>query len=218
MNALVGRLAVVLVLIGGAVLPAAGAPPARLHAQRVPGDGTIDESETAMSQTEQEVLAAVNDYRRQRNLAPLETSPVLTRAAVWKATALARGAPWAHEDPDRTFEERLLDCGYDFTASGNRVGEVVGGVDGPPPRDEVGQVLAQWRSSPVHDEQLLAEAFQFIGIARARVGNTTAWVADFGKLPDARAARTQAPAGGAGGSEGEAATPRAEQPGGESVP
>lgn len=149
---------------------------------RVPPATALDcltwRGDAAPDAEEQAALEAINDLRQRNGVAPLALSPALTRAARWKAEALAAGAPFTHADAQGDWERRLADCGYhDRGAAGENL--ALGVMTGA-------AVVRQWESSPPHRANLLDASFRVIGIARARGGEWGwYWAANFGAAPDA---------------------------------
>jgi hypothetical protein len=128
------RLAAFVAVAGivAAGLTTAGTP-TPVHGQRAPGDCTVDESQTPFDDIEQQLLALLNQYRSDNGAPTLAPSQLLTRAAVWKSAARAAGGPETHDDPDRHFDERFNDCGYDFNAAkSENLAKITGDV--PPTR------------------------------------------------------------------------------------
>ena len=200
MITLLHRFAIGAVLFGAAVALGGPLGVSPALAQRLPGDCTIDDAELELSQIEQDMLKVINAYRAEKGLQAVEVSKPLTKAAVWKASAGANGAPWAHDDPDRTWDLRIGDCGYAYDAPSNMVGENLADFEGSvPAADEAKLILEAWKASPVHHEVLTDGVYRHIGIARVRKGNATYWTTDFAKFSDAEAAEAMASRSAAGG-------------------
>ncbi|MBI2762039.1 MAG: CAP domain-containing protein [Chloroflexi bacterium] len=142
----------------------------------------IEQSESDIDAIEQELVAELNAYRTERGLGTVEVSPLLTRAAVWKSTARAAGAPETHDDPGRPWDVRLNECGYDFEAA---KGENLARLDGAVPAEiEAREIVKAWKASPTHDAVMTDPVFRTIGVARIRTARTSFWTADFGSLTD----------------------------------
>lgn len=129
---------------------------------------------------EQQMLDALNTYRRQLNLPTLQIAPTLVRIARWKAEQLASGHPQSvsfadHDDPDRSWEQRFLDCGYPTSASfDENLGETNGTVD---------DLMAAWKASPTHDANMRDPNALYAGIARADAGSgNVVWAVAFGSV------------------------------------
>ncbi|MCH8993766.1 MAG: CAP domain-containing protein [Chloroflexi bacterium] len=131
---------------------------------------------------ERALLTLLNDYRADRGLSTLVMSETLNRAAAWKAQHMASNGYLEHDDLglDRTFDDRLRDCGYGFNtrkaeniAAGNETGAAT---------------FAQWREDAAHDAIMLDPAFHAIGIGRAFDGASLFgwyWTTEFGGVVDA---------------------------------
>src|SRR5689334_13484732 len=88
------------------------------------GDCVQDDAWPAVRQDyADQVVALVNAHRATLGLAPLQVSPTLTAAAVWKVRHMAFYKYFTHDDPAppvaRTWRERLQACGY----AGDGMGE-----------------------------------------------------------------------------------------------
>jgi uncharacterized protein YkwD len=138
----------------------------------------VPDADSPLNPSEETVLALINGYRVELGLPALQLSATLQRAARWKATALATGGPREltladHDDPFRTWDQRILDCGYPAWAD---FGENLGGTDASPEL-----LLQAWKDSPTHDANLRDPRWTHIGIATATTADGfTLWVADFG--------------------------------------
>ncbi len=142
---------------------------------------TVDETELALNDAEQQMLTVINNYRTQHGQGTLEVSTTLTKAALWKSAARANGAPENHDDEDRTWDQRLVHCGYNEFAL---MGENMGRVGGAPP-NEIEGLLDAWKSSVIHNDVLLTDGFRAIGLARVVGGDGVAyWTTVFGSMTD----------------------------------
>jgi uncharacterized protein YkwD len=159
----------------GALLPL----PAAVTAQ--PVDCEVADADIALRPVEEEMLALVNGYRLELNLPPLLVSPTLERAARWKAGALAAGGPRDltladHDDPYRTWDRRILDCGYPDDAD---FAENLGASN-----DTLARQYQAWRYSPAHDANMSDPRWSYAGIAAASTPDGFAfWVTTFGTVP-----------------------------------
>ena len=107
---------------------------------------------------------AVNRYREEQGLTPVQFSPVLLRVARWKVMTLAGDGsrPTSFDDRNgtfRTWKQRFLDCGYpdsDQFADGNAPWEMF--LDG-------------WKGSPVHNGILTNPDCRYAELARAVAGS-----------------------------------------------
>jgi uncharacterized protein YkwD len=158
--------------------------PATLSAQSS-GPCDLPGVDQAADTAERELLAAINRYREEQGLTPVQFSPVLLRVARWKALTLAGGGirPISfddHNDSFRTWEQRFLDCGYPDSA---QFAESF--ADGNAPWD---MILDGWKGSPVHNGILTNPDWRYAGLARAVAGTRDGmpyyvWVLDVGTEP-----------------------------------
>lgn len=190
-------LAIVVLLL---VLSPALASVRRADAQRA-GDCTIADAERPLGPNETRMLEKLNRDRAEQGLADFTLSPPLLQAARWKAAALAAGGARQvsaadHDDPFRTWEQRILDCGYPASAF---FAENLGIVsnepaasappttdteDPAPSRDEAEEALVeQWQEIPLDAGNLLSPRWQYVGVARVRVETTSFWVLVLGSDP-----------------------------------
>lgn len=134
--------------------------------------------------TEQSLLDGINAYRRERGLDDVALSPSLRRAALWKSEDRVRGGPGDHDDADRTWDQRISDCGYHAPAA---TGETLAAIQGEiPAEEEAAMVLRSWQESNAHDQILTDPTFRVIGLGRAHHAGSkrSFWTADFGSEPD----------------------------------
>ncbi len=185
-----------------ALPPVLSAPAAR--AQDPTNDCRLDEAALALDATEQAMLEQINAYRAGFGLGALEPSTVLARSAQWKSVfrASGQGDPDSHDDPNRTWDQRIIDCGYDaFALMGENLGRIGGATD------EIGTLFAAWQASPIHDEVMRTAGFRAIGIARVvDSAGVSYWTTVFGsltdsELPNAPPAATAQPSGDAPATE-----------------
>jgi uncharacterized protein YkwD len=149
-----GKLAPALVLV---VIAAAMARPTLLFAQDEPC--AVSDDDLAIGVEEQAAIDAINGLREAAGLPSLMVSESLMRPAAWKARAMADGAPFDHNDPFRSFVQRLADCGvFGEQTVENLAGGVVTGTE----------VALFWYNDPtgLHQQPLLDPLVQWIGIAR----------------------------------------------------
>jgi len=137
---------------------------------------TVPEGYALLDGEEQAAVRAVNDLRARAGLAPLSVSASLMRPARWKSQFMAATGTFAHDDPFRSWLQRLSDCGYADRAA---VAEnLAAGA-------ATGQATVQmWWESPPHRANLLNPDVRFIGIARARGAGPYGWywTANFGAV------------------------------------
>lgn len=128
-----------------------------------------------MDGDEQTMLDRLNAYRTSHQLMPLTPSAVLMAAAQAKASDVAKISAFVHDDPNRTWEDRFVDCGYPVGAA---VGEMLGcqysGID---------SVVRAWLDSPVHEAIMSNNLFIAAGVARAyHPDGYPCWVVDLGSV------------------------------------
>lgn len=123
------------------------------------GSCAVSDDDLAIDAEEQAAIDAINRLREAAGVSALAVSTSLTRAAAWKARAMADGAPFEHEDPFRSFGERLSDCGVSTELA---VEALAKGVAGGP------EVAQFWYDDPTyfHQEVILDPSARWIGIAR----------------------------------------------------
>ena len=83
----------------------------------------VTENRMGLDGEEQLALDQVNAYRAAYGVGPLRLSASLERVAVWKSTDLAVRAYMAHDDGFRSWEQRFVDCGYDYMQMGAMIAE-----------------------------------------------------------------------------------------------
>lgn len=167
----VGPALLVLLAIAGA---GRAVLPATLSAQSA--GCPINPAELAIDAEEQSALEAINALRGANGLAPLTLSGPLTQAAVHKSSLMAAGGGFTHDDPGRSWLQRVAECGY---RASNNVTEVLAvGTD-------TGRATVQmWRDSGPHVRNLLNPSMRAAGIARVRGAWGWYWTADFGDVAD----------------------------------
>ena len=111
---------------------------------------TLDSQETLF-------LDLLNAYRVQAGVAPLEASPALTKAALRHALDMAANSFTEHIGSDGSDPiQRALEEGYPI----DNVGEnLASGLD------SAANVLAGWKSSPAHNQNMLDPLWVAIGIS-----------------------------------------------------
>ena len=174
-NHTVGAAMLALTLVAGAGHRAAPSAAAA-------GDCTVD---AAMDSEEQAFLVLINNYRAQNSLGALKPSYMLTKASAWKSKDLATNNYFAHDDLNRTWSQRIVDCGYGFNTW---LGEnIAAGYT------TAQQVFDGWKASPGHNANMLGANYTAIGIGRYfQQGSTYGWywTTDFGGFSDGWATAT----------------------------
>ncbi len=141
--------------VGGVQTAAARAPQAAAAA-RVIG---------RLRALEPQVLAAINEFRREHGLAPLRLSRPLTLAAAEHSLSMAAHGYFEHSSLDGSpFWKRVVAL---YPRRGRRwsVGENLAWAS---PGMSARQALALWLASPPHRETLLSPAWREIGLAAVR--------------------------------------------------
>jgi uncharacterized protein YkwD len=136
------------------------------------GDG----ADNPMDGEEEAAIDLINGYRAQSGLAPLVVSRSLTRAARWKATDLASGSPFGHDDSFRSWSQRIRDCGYGSSWASENIAAGFADAAG---------TVRQWMDSAPHRANILSGDMRAVGIARHQGGvYGWYWTVDFGNLTD----------------------------------
>ncbi len=178
----IARRSLAVALVACVLLAAAANRPA-LDAAAA-GGCTVD---AAMDSEEQAFLLLINNYRAQNGRAPLKASYMLTKAAAWKSRDLATNNYLAHDDLNRTWSQRIVDCGYGFnTWLGENIAAGYATAQ---------QVFGGWKASPGHNANMLGANYTAIGIGRYfQQGSTYGWywTTDFGGFSDGWATATGA--------------------------
>lgn len=146
---------------------------------QTPGCG-VNSSELTVDQEEQSALEQINALRANNRAPALSLSSSLGQAAAHKSVTMAASGSFAHDDPGRSFPQRVRDCGYRVTP--NVAENIAVGVD-------TGRAVVQmWRDSPSHHRIMLDPSMKAVGIARVRGASGWYWTADFGGMMDDGAA------------------------------
>ena len=106
---------------------------------------------------------AVNDFRREEHLIPLERRTALDRVARAHSADMARRGFFSHESPEgRDWVDRLGAAGISgFTMAAENVGQ----TNRSEPNREI---LEGWKQSPAHRENLLSRPMNATGVGIAR--------------------------------------------------
>ncbi|HWL65652.1 MAG TPA: Ig-like domain-containing protein [Actinomycetota bacterium] len=134
---------------------------------------------TIRAQWVTEIVALTNSHRASIGLDQLAVSRSLTRAALWKASHMAAYEYMAHDDPappiERTWEQRVDDCGYTESAGEN----IAYGYRTPE------EMFQGWLDSPGHRRNIERAEFSAIGVGVAtNVSGITYWTQVFGGEDD----------------------------------
>jgi uncharacterized protein YkwD len=152
------RCLLVLVLIGGALLPPAHGQPKTLR----------------LSEDEQSLLELINAERRKEDLAPLKPSLLLFQVARAHAVNMAKQRKLEHKLDGKTPYDRIRAAGYKYTVAGENVAR--GDVS-------LAEIVQEWMKSKIHRENILASDFSEIGIGMARDGMGEMYYAQVFAMP-----------------------------------
>ncbi len=155
----------------------------------------IDSSEVARDAEEIAFLALINAFRANPAskgypdypvAPPLSFSSTLDRPAAWHANDMGAKKYFAHTEPGgRTFDQRMTQCGYAWTAAGENI---AAGNN----TDTAAEAFNLWLNSTGHRNNMMKTDFTEIGIARDYgscpnsapfngQGSCWYWSTDFGK-------------------------------------
>ncbi len=137
----------------------------------------VDASYESPDGEEQAAIDGINATRASNGLTALSFSPTLNRAAKWKASDMAAGAPMAHDDSFRSWHQRLADCGVDTSSFVSE--NIAAGVESG------NAAVEMWNNSPAHRANVLGGNVRSVGVSRARGGQWGwYWAANFGNESD----------------------------------
>jgi uncharacterized protein YkwD len=152
-----------------------------------------------------ELLNEINDYRAANGLAPLTLSATLGAAADHHSESMASFNYFdpshdlhfegAAQDETVIWQENIANFGYPDNTHTSRAENLAAGYE------RAAETLAQWQSSPSHDEHLLSTKFQAIGVGRAFNPESEYrwyWTVTFGSLVDSKASACVESAGAEG--------------------
>ena len=137
----------------------------------LPGGCVSRGTEYELSPAEAEMLNLINAYRAENGTGPLAISPPLQKSATWKSHDMDANAYFAHDDLQRTWTERIEDCGQPLNVI---LGENLG----------LNHVSAQtmfdnWVLAPGHNANMLNPGYHAIGIALDYHDWGWVWTTDF---------------------------------------
>jgi uncharacterized protein YkwD len=146
--------------------------PAATAAGDCTADGSLDAEEKAF-------LALINNHRAQNGAAALGVSYTLSKAAQWKSQDMGANGYFAHNDLNRTWVDRIRDCGYGYNTS---LGEnIAAGVS------SAQSAFNLWKNSSGHNANMLNAGYRTIGIGRAYTAGSPYgwyWTTEFGGVDD----------------------------------
>lgn len=110
--------------------------------------------------TPEEVIKLTNEERIKAGAPEIQPDPLLTQAAIAKASYMFAKNYWAHTSPDGTEPWKfVMDAGYKYRFAGENLARDFTGTDA---------VVTAWLASPTHKENLLSTRYQDIGVAVVR--------------------------------------------------
>jgi uncharacterized protein YkwD len=122
-----------------------------------------------------DVLALTNVHRLTLGLSPLAPSGTLNKAAEWKAAHMANFNYFSHDDPTRSWDQRIRDCGYTYGAGEN----IAYGYRTPQ------EVVTGWLNSEGHRRNIENGNYKVLGVGAAVADNGRIyWVQNFGLRAD----------------------------------
>jgi hypothetical protein len=141
---------------------------------------SVNPNELVVDAEERAALELINSLRADNRIPALSLSSALGQAAAHKSSTMAATGAFSHDDPGRSYAQRIRDCGY--RASPIVSENIAAGMDS-------GRVVVQmWRDSPPHLRNMLDPSMRAVGIARVRGAAGWYWTADFGAATDDGAA------------------------------
>lgn len=160
-----------------AVLAPVAIAPARTDTAEAAGDCTID---ATLDAEEKLFLTLINNHRAANGRAPLRASYTLSKASAWKSKDMGVNGYFGHNDLDRTWDQRMRDCGYTFNTWAGE--NILGGGSGT-----AQQAFDAWRNSSGHNANMLSSNFTAIGIGRHYTAGSPYgwyWTTNFGGYND----------------------------------
>ena len=146
-------------------------------------------TDASMDSEEMAVLGLINAYRQQNGLQPLALSYGLTKPSQWKSVDMATNAYFAHDDLTRTWDQRIVDCGYTYnTWLGENIAAGYSSAQ---------DVFTAWRNSAGHNANMLGANYTAIGIGRYQLAGSpygVYWTTDFGGVSDGYISANESPA------------------------
>lgn len=103
------------------------------------------------------IVELTNEEREKAGVQTLNLDPLLTQAALMKASDMFAKDYWAHVSPDGTEPWAFfIDAGYRYRFAGENLAKDFSRAE---------DVVAAWIASPSHKENLLSPRYQDIGVA-----------------------------------------------------
>jgi uncharacterized protein YkwD len=134
-----------------------------LWAGASPAGATGERPASTMGALEQGVLANINQFRREHNLAPLRLSAKLAAAARSHSTEMAQRGYFSHDSANGTsFDKRIARF---YSLGGKRYWAVGENLLWSSPDVDPSGALSMWVNSPEHKKVLLTARWREIGLA-----------------------------------------------------
>lgn len=119
---------------------------------------------------EMELLAMINEYRKEHGLQSLEMRDNLRASARYKSNAMLQLDYFEHSNPNfegKGFDYLIWDVfGLKYTVIGENLASF--GKSGPSEEIDVSELFEGWKSSPDHNAQMLNPDFRYTGIGLVR--------------------------------------------------
>lgn len=137
------------------------APTAIPAAATESGDVTVGCAPVGSGSIESQVIALINEIRRDRGLATLSANATLTGSARSHSEDMGCNGFFSHTSPSTGSPfDRLMDAGYSFSWAGENIAAGFAGA---------GDIVDAWMNSAGHRENILGENYTQIGIGYAYV-------------------------------------------------
>jgi uncharacterized protein YkwD len=136
----------------------------------------VNPNELTVDGEERTAIDLINSLRAESRAPALSLSSALGQAAAHKSATMATTGAFSHDDPGRSWSQRIRECGY--TASSSITENLAMGTE------NARETVQMWRNSGPHMRNLLDPSMRAIGIARVRGGSGWYWTAAFGGAPD----------------------------------
>lgn len=129
-----------------------------------------------MTPEELALITAHNDYRKSKGLQELSYRTTITAAAQGHVDWMAANNVMSHIGKDgSTLGTRLREAGYNYIYAGENIAAGYAGV---------GDVMAGWKNSNGHNNNILNPNYDHIGVAVAKsASGKKYWCVDFGRWP-----------------------------------
>ena len=149
------------------VVAAIGAAAALVPSVAAPADGRVGARTVVLVKFQSQLLAALNGVRAAHDLAPLRSSPQLTRAAVQHSSEMVASGYFGHESADGSAFSARVQRFYAPGPGGYRsIGENLLWAS---PDLGAKRALALWMASGPHRENILSPLWREIGISAEHV-------------------------------------------------